>query len=69
MAKNEVEEIKIRLVVVCGCTIAWNERWGTTNAAELKVEGLETRRDELRGHLPVVDVGGRIRQTDSVLNV
>jgi hypothetical protein len=67
LAKNEIEEIEERLVGVRGRVLVWDVGWGATNAIELGFKGSKTRQGEVI--LPVIDIGGRIRQAESVLNV
>lgn len=69
LVKNEIEEREVRFVGVRRRVIIRGERWGATNTTELIVERLECVGRKLGALLPVVDIGGRIRQTESVLNV
>ena len=43
LAKNEIEERKIRFVGVIAGILVRDVRWGTTNTSELKVNQLKMR--------------------------
>ena len=51
LVEDEIEEREVRLIVVYRCVHVWDERWGATNAIELKVEESKTRQDEVKGAL------------------
>ena len=69
LGKDVVEESEVRFVGVIGRNSVRFERWGAANAMELEFEKWERVKVKPEINLPEEDVGGRIRQADSVLNV
>jgi hypothetical protein len=48
LVENEIEEIEVRFVGVCGCITVWVEGWGAANTAGLKVKGSKIGQGEMK---------------------
>ena len=69
LGKGVIEERDVRFVSVIGGIPVRDERRRTTNAVELEFEGWKSIKVQPETDLPEEDVGSRIGQADSVLNV
>ena len=69
MGEDVIEERHVRFVGVSGRITVRDERWRATNAVELKFEGWEHVKVKPETDSPEEDVGSRIGQANSVLNV
>ena len=70
LGKDVIEESEERFVGVIGRILVWCERWRAANATvELGFEGWGRVEVKPEIDLPEEEVGGRIRQADSVLGV
>ena len=69
MGKDVIEERDVRFVGVIGRIPVRDERRRTTNAVESEFEGWKRIEVKPEIELPEEDVGSRMGQADSILNV